>query len=73
MESIVTPITSVSRRSRFKLSRYGQEESLRLLLAEAELDTPQGHVADYIPELRRANADHQGISLCFLDGSVVSA
>ena len=73
MESIVTPITSVSRRSRFKLSRYGQEESLRLLLAEAELDVPQGRVADYIPELRRANAEDQGISLCFLDGAVVSA
>jgi len=73
MESIVTPITSVSRRSRFKLSRYGQEDSLRLLLAEAELDAPQGRVADYIPELRRANAEDQGISLCFLDGAVVSA
>ncbi|MEE8551038.1 MAG: glutaminase A [Gemmatimonadota bacterium] len=72
-DSIVTPITSVSRRSRFKLSRYGQEESLRLLLAEAELDALQGRVADYIPELRRANAEDQGISLCFLDGAVVSA
>ncbi len=73
MESIEKPITSVSRSSRFKLDRYGSEDSLRLLLTEAELDTPQGHVADYIPELRRADADHQGISLCFLDGSVVSA
>ena len=72
-DSNVMPITSVSRRSRFKLSRYGQEESLRLLLAEAELDAPQGRVADYIPELRRANAEDQGISLCFLDGAVVSA
>ncbi len=72
-DSIVTPITSVSRRSRFKLSRYGQEQSLRLLLAEAELDALQGRVADYIPELRRANAEDQGISLCFLDGAVVSA
>jgi len=73
MESIEKPITSVSRRSRFKLDRYGSEDSLRLLLTEAELDKPQGHVADYIPELRRVNADRQGISLCFLDGSVVSA
>lgn len=42
-------------------------------MAEAELDAPQGRVADYIPELRRANAEDQGISLCFLDGAVVSA
>ena len=52
-DSNVMPITSVSRRSRFKLSRYGQEESLRLLLAEAELDAPQGRVADYIPASQR--------------------
>ena len=57
----------------FRLRNYGSEDALRLLLADAELDTPQGRLADYIPELRRANADDQGISLCFLDGEVVSA
>ncbi len=73
MESPVTPIIPIIRRNKIRLGRYGSEEALRLLLVEAELDVPQGRVADYIPELRRANADHKGISLCFLDDTLVSA
>ena len=73
MESPVTPTTPTIHRNKIRLSRFGSEEALRLLLVEAELDAQQGRVADYIPELRRANADHKGISLSFLDGTVVSA
>ena len=59
--------------SPFRLTQYGTEEALELLLEEAELDAPNGRVADYIPDLRLANADDQGISICYTDGSLVSA
>ncbi len=55
------------------LKKYGTESALQLLLDEAALDAPEGRVADYIPELRQANADAGGISICYLDGSAVSA
>ena len=45
--------------SSFRFNKFGTEEALGLLLEEAELDAPTGRVADYIPELARANAnDH---------------
>jgi len=55
------------------LKTYGTEPALQLLLDEAALDAPEGRVADYIPELRQADADAGGISICFLDGSTLSA
>ncbi len=56
-----------------KLTQYGTESALQLLLDEAEFEAPQGRVADYIPELSRANADDRGISICYLDGTTLSA
>lgn len=55
------------------LKKYGTEPALQLLLDEAALDAPEGRVADYIPELRQADADAGGISICYLDGSTLSA
>ena len=56
-----------------KLDKYGTESALRILLDEAELDAPEGRVADYIPELRLADATDQGISICYLDGTTLSS
>lgn len=56
-----------------KLKKYGTESALQLLLDEAALDAPEGRVADYIPELRRADSDDRGISICYLDGTTLSA
>ena len=56
-----------------KLKKYGTESALQLLLDEAALEAPGGRVADYIPELRQADADDSGISICYLDGSTLSA
>ncbi len=47
-----------------KLTQYGTELALQILLDEAEFEAPQGQVANYIPELSRANADDRGISIC---------
>ena len=55
------------------LKKYGTESALQLLLDEAALDAPEGRVADYIPELRQADADDSGISICYLDGTTLSA
>jgi len=44
-----------------KLTQYGTESALQILLDEAEFEAPQGQVANYIPELGRANADDRGI------------
>ncbi len=55
------------------LKKYGTEPALQLLLDEAALDAPEGRVADYIPELRQADADAGGIAICDLDGSTLSA
>ena len=55
------------------LKKYGTEPALQLLLDEAALDAPEGRVADYIPELRQADADDSAISICYLDGSTLSA
>lgn len=43
--------------SPFRLTQYGTEEALELLLEEAELDAPTGRVADYIPDLRLATRE----------------
>ena len=56
-----------------RLTQYGTESALQLLLEEAEFDSPKGRVADYIPELSRANPDERGISICYLDGIKLSA
>jgi len=56
-----------------KLKKYGTESALQLLLDEAALEAPGGRVADYIPELRQADADDSGISICYLDGTTLSA
>ena len=56
-----------------KLTQYGTESALQLLLDEAEFEAPQGQVANYIPELGRANADDRGISIFYLDGTTLSA
>ncbi len=56
-----------------KLTQYGTESDLQILLDEAEFEAPKGRVADYIPELSRANADDRGISICYLDGTILSA
>ena len=56
-----------------KLTQYGTESDLQLLLDEAEFEAPKGRVADYIPELSRANPDDRGISICYLDGTILSA
>jgi len=55
------------------LKKYGSEPALQLLLDEAALDAPEGRVADYIPELRQADADAGGIAICGLDASTLSA
>ena len=55
------------------LKKYGTESALQLLLDEAALEAPGGRVADYIPELRQADADDSGISICYLDGTTLSA
>ena len=39
-----------------RLKKYGTESALQILLDEAALDAPEGRVADYIPELRLADA-----------------
>ena len=56
-----------------RLTQYGTESALQLLLDEAEFDSPKGRVADYIPELSRTNPDERGISICYLDGTKLSA
>ena len=56
-----------------RLKKYGTESALQLLLDEAALDAPEGRVADYIPELRQADAEDSGISICYLDGTTLSA
>jgi glutaminase len=56
-----------------KLTQYGTESALQILLDEAEFEAPQGQVANYIPELSRANADDRGISIYYLDGTTLSA
>ena len=68
---IYGPETGMSRP--LKLTQYGTESALQLLLDEAEFESPTGRVADYIPELSRANPADRGISICYLDDTKLSA